>query len=484
MLTMKRIKTELQLMLGILLAFGILLALAFTYQPVVGANQQYEVNIYFFWGEGCPHCAAAKPVLEQIAAENPQVTYFDFEVYNHPENVELFYAFANAYNLQPQYVPTIFVAERYWEGYSEAIGAEIQATIDRCLVEGCDDPGKAVLQELRPDLIPPSQEPTQTAQPALPMPTPTDEPGTATEISPTPEVVPTEENDNPGSGSISLPFFGTVDLTERSLFLSTLLIAFVDGFNPCSVWVLSMLLAITLNTRSRKKVLIIGLVFIFVTGLVYALFIAGLFTVLKVVSFIGWIQLVVSLVALFFGLINIKDYFWYKEGLSFTISDEKKPGIYKGIRRVLQADQNIWVLIGSTIVLAAGVSLVEFSCTAGFPVLWTNLLATQDVSNLAFIGFLLLYMLVYQIDELGIFLVSVFTLRKTKLEEKHGRILKLLGGMLMLTLSAVMLINPALMNNILNALIIFGAAFGLTGLVLLIHRVILPKFNIRIGSKD
>jgi cytochrome c biogenesis protein CcdA len=189
-------------------------------------------------------------------------------------------------------------------------------------------------------------------------------------------------------------------------------------------------------------------------------------------------------VALFFGLINIKDYFWYKEGLSFTISDEKKPGIYKGIRKVMQADESIWVLIGSTIVLAAGVSLVEFSCTAGFPVIWTNLLNAQQVSNLAFVGFLIVYMFIYQIDELGIFLVSVFTLRQSKLEEKHGRILKLLGGMLMLTLSAVMLINPALMNNLQNALIIFGIAFGLTGLVLLIHRVILPKFNIWIGTKD
>jgi hypothetical protein len=93
-------------------------------------------------------------------------------------------------------------------------------------------------------------------------------------------------------------------------------------------------------------------------------------------------------------------------------------------------------------------------------------------------------MIIYQIDELGIFLFSVFTLRKTKIEEKHGRILKLLGGMLMLTLAAVMLIDPAIMNNLTNALLIFGIAFGATGLVLLIHRVLLPKLNIRLGSEE
>ena len=408
----------------LLIFLGIVFFLALIPQQATVSAQENEVNIYLFWGEGCPHCAAAKPFLEELAAENPQIHFFDFEVYNHAENVELFLAFGEAYSFEPQYVPTIFVGNRYWEGYSEAIGQEIQAYLDRCLQEGCEDPGKAVLQELRPDLFPPTEEPAATLTPTS-NPEMTDTP----ESSPTPAAAPTEENGNPGEKTISLPFFGTIDLSEQSLLISTVLIAIVDGFNPCSIWVLSMLLAVTLNTRSRKKVLIIGLVFIFVTGLVYALFIGGLFTVLSVVSFIGWIQVIVSIVALFFGLINIKDYFWYKEGLSLTISDEKKPGIYKGIRRVLRADESIWVLIGSTIVLAAGVSLVEFSCTAGFPVLWTNLLTAQDVTPLAFLGFLLVYMIIYQIDELGIFLVSVFTLRKTKLEEKHGRILKLLGGM-------------------------------------------------------
>ena len=77
----------------------------------------------------------------------------------------------------------------------------------------------------------------------------------------------------------------SVDLATQSLALSTALIAFVDGFNPCSLWVLSVLLALTLHTGSRKKVFIIGLVFLTVTALVYALFIAGLFTMFTIVSF-------------------------------------------------------------------------------------------------------------------------------------------------------------------------------------------------------
>jgi hypothetical protein len=197
----------------------------------------------------------------------------------------------------------------------------------------------------------------------------------------------------------------------------------------------------------------------------------------------GWIQVLVASLALFFGIINIKDYFWYREGVSFTIADEKKPGIAKGIRRVMDS-RSFWGMAAATVALAAGVSLVEFTCTAGFPVLWSNMMAAQQVTPLNFILLLLVYMLVYQLDEIGIFLAAVFTLKTSRLEEKHGRILKLIGGMLMLTLAAVMLIKPALMNQLSSALIIFAIAFGVTGLVLLLHRRILPHYGIWIGSED
>src|SRR5690606_19557531 len=118
---------------------------------------------------------------------------------------------------------------------------------------------------------------------------------------------------------------------------STALIAFVDGFNPCSLWALSVLLALTIHTGSRKKIFLVGIVFLTVTSLIYMLFITGLFTMLTVVSFIGWIQAVVALMALFFAVVNIKDYFWYKQGISFTIADSKKPGIYQRMRRVMDA---------------------------------------------------------------------------------------------------------------------------------------------------
>ena len=105
-------------------------------------------------------------------------------------------------------------------------------------------------------------------------------------------------------------------MSGKSIWLSTVLIGIVDGFNPCSLWVLTMLLAMIVRTNSRKKTLIIGIVFLTVTAAIYALFIGGVFTVLSYVSFMKWIQIAVAVLTLVMGLINFKDYFFFKEGVS------------------------------------------------------------------------------------------------------------------------------------------------------------------------
>jgi cytochrome c biogenesis protein CcdA/thiol-disulfide isomerase/thioredoxin len=452
-------KKNLLSMIQIFFALAILVGLL-TYIPgqsahVVQAQEEKPVVVYMFWGDGCPHCAVAKPFFEEMAKKYPQVQLKFYEVWYIPENQQKFQTMATAYGFEPSGVPTIFIGDKYWEGYIEDMEPMFEEEIKRCVAFGCIDAGAGIIEPL--------------AENATPNPTPN---------------APTEPSQaSNDQKTIKLPFIGEVSLEHQSLMVSTLLIAFVDGVNPCSIWVLTMLLALTLHTGSRKRVLIIGFVFIAITALVYALFIAGLFTFLTVVSFMTWIQVVVAIVALVFALINIKYYFWYKEGVSLTIADDKKPGIFKKMRKVLDSSESIWGMIGATIVLAAGVSLVEFSCTAGFPVLWTNMLSAQNVTGTNFILLLILYMFIYQLDELIIFLTAVFTLKATRLEEKHGRILKLIGGVLMFTLAIIMIVKPSLLNELGSALIIFGVAFALTALVLLLHRRILPKMGIYIGSE-
>lgn len=431
--------------------------------------------VYFFWGDGCPHCAIAKPYFEALPARFPGVVLRSYEVYYNQDNQRLFTEIAAKAGIQQFAVPTFFIGPYYLQGYAEELNPSIELVIQQCLQTGCIDIGEGFnLPAQSPSKPPVSFQATPTRVPAAT--------ATPQQVKSTP--APTHQSVSLNQpGKLSLPLIGEVNLDQQSVTLSTILIALVDGFNPCSLWVLSMLLALTLHTGSRRKVLLIGVIFLTVTAAIYALFIAGLFSVLRLASFMGWIQVAVALVALFFAVVNIKDYFWFKEGISFTIADEKRTGIIRRIRSVMDASQSFGGLVGATVALAAGVSLVEFSCTAGFPVVWVNLLNAQQVAGVSFVLLLLLYMLIYQLDELVIFFSAVVSLRASRMEEKHGRILKLIGGMLMLTLSIVMLIDPALMNKLDSSLIIFGVAFLATCLVLVIHRLLLPKFGIRIGSE-
>ncbi len=429
------------------LAGGMLFNAGKSVQASAPLQAEYDVVIYLFWGDGCPHCAAEKPVLEALAKSNPHVILQMYEVWNSEENKQKLLQMADYYEFEANGVPVTFIGEKYWVGYNDQLGDAIRSEVNACLNTGCIDAGAGILT--------PGPRPTA------------------------PEKLPVSNKD-----VLTIPLIGEVDLATQSLAVSTLLISFVDGFNPCSVWVLTMLLTLTLHTGSRRKVLIIGLIFLTVTAGVYGLFIAGLFTMFTVVNFVGWIQVVVALVALFFGLVNLKDYFFYKEGLSFTINDSAKPGIFQRIRRVMDASQSFWGLAGATVVMSAGVSLVEFSCTAGFPVLWTNLLVTQKAGAVTFLLLLLLYLFIYQIDELGIFLIAVFSLKASRMEEKHGRILKLIGGVLMVTLAGVMVIDPRVMSTLSKSLVVFGAAFGAVLLILLLHRKVLPAMGIWIGNEN
>jgi len=407
------------------------------------------VHIYFFRGEGCSHCAEEEPFLQHLIDDVYQgrIYVHEYEVWYNADNAALAETFAKAYGGEMGGVPMTFIGTHFVTGFNADSEQNFINMIEEEIANGPVNPqdivdGKITISQVNEARQNKPQEQTTT---------------------------------------ITVPLIGQVDLKNKSLLLTTIIIGLVDGVNPCSLWVLTMLLAMVIHTDSRKKTLIIGLVYLFVTAAIYALFILGVFSLLSYVRFMKWIQIGVACITLVLGLINLKDYFFFKQGVSLTIDDEKKPGLYKKMRNVLKNTDNVWAMIGATVVLAAGVSLVEFSCTAAFPVIWSNILSAHGVTKLEFALHLLLYMLLYQLDELLIFLVVVITMKSKKMEEKHGQVLKLFSGCLMIALSLVMIFRPTMMNELGSTLIVFGAAVAVTLLILLFTAVILPKFGIYIG---
>lgn len=260
-----------------------------------------------------------------------------------------------------------------------------------------------------------------------------------------------------GMDTIDVPFLGEVETEDTSIVLLTLLIALVDGFNPCSLWVLTFLLGLVIHSGSRKRIALVGMTFLTVTTVGYGLFIYGMINVFDYVSHLIWIQAAVALVAFIFGIVNIKDFFAFGKGLSFTIPDRFKPAIVDGLSRATGNESLVVTLVG-TAVIAAGIVLVELPCTAGFPVIYGNILAARGITGVVALALLGLYLFVYLLDELAVFLGVTMTMQRARFEERHGRYLKLIGGTIMIALGASILLAPDLMESIVGTLMVFGAA--------------------------
>jgi cytochrome c biogenesis protein CcdA/glutaredoxin len=406
------------------------------------APERFDVPIYYFWGDGCPHCATQKVFLDQLKRDHPNVIVYDFEVYYVEANRPLMTAMAAAFGRPVTGVPMTFIGDEVWVGFSDAMGRQMRAAVERYQTYDAPDPADRVAPELRDQLAPPPPSPS-----------------------------PPQDG---GELLLDIPLVGSVDVAHQALWLSTALIAFVDGFNPCSLWVLALLLAVVVNTRSRRRVLLVGFTFLLVTALTYGLFIVGLFSIFSYISFLTWIRVLVAALALGFALINIKDYFAYKRGISLSIDDAQKPGIYKRIRGIMRAEASLPATLSATAGMALGITLVELPCTAGLPVLWTTLLTGAGVSTTGFALLLALYILVYLSIELVIFGAVVVTMRATRLEEREGRILKLVGGAVMLALALVLLFWPTMLESIGGTLAVFGIAIGGSFVIVLLHRFVHP----------
>lgn len=439
------LNTTKSIILASLLLAGICLLSAFILSTHLQANmdEHHQTTIYFFWGKSCPVCARQKPFLEQLEEKYPALEVVKLEIEDNSENREMFQKLARTYGTRASGVPMTFIGDfKPIVGFSQQNKSRIKEMITYCLKNQCPNPGKHIETNLKE---------TKTEQPE------------------------TEKIKEEIDHTLWIPLAGEIDLVAMPLFVMTFLVAFVDGFNPCSLWLITLLLGIVIPTGDRKKILTVSLTFLFVTATGYGLFILGVLRTMTYIGYVGWIQVGVAVIALVFGLVNVKDYFWFKKGISLTIPDRFKPKIFRNFRELPEKEQSAPLLAGSVALMAAGVVLIELPCTAGFPVIWSSIVGAYELSFFTYSALFLLYLLIYLLVEIIIVLTAVITMRATRLQEVHGRILKLLGGIIMISLSAVMFIDPGLMENISSVVGIFSISFGLTVLIIIFHRYLLSN---------
>jgi hypothetical protein len=217
--------------------------------------------------------------------------------------------------------------------------------------------------------------------------------------------------------------------------------------------------------------LLIGGTFIFISGLIYFLFMAAWLNLFLVMGRVELITSAAGGIAIVMGAINIKDFFWFKRGVSLTISDKSKPKLFQRMRGLIRADSLATMMVG-TIALAVAANTYELLCTAGFPMVFTRILTLHELSTSEYYLYLVLYNLVYVLPLTVIVLVATFTLGVSKLTERQGRSLKLLSGMMMFSLGLILLIDPGLLNNILTSISIMALALTTTFIIMGIRFVL------------
>jgi len=192
---------------------------------------------------------------------------------------------------------------------------------------------------------------------------------------------------------------------------------------------------------------------------VYFSFMAAWLNVFLVLGELQTVTLGAGVIAVLIGLINIKDYFWFREGVSLTLSDGQKHGLFHRSRALL-GERSVPALLASTVLLALVANMYELLCTAGFPMVYTRILTLNQLPAAGHYLYLLFYNVVYVLPLLVIVVLFAATLGSRKLKESEGRFLKLLSGLMMLALGALLAFAPQRLNSPAMAAALLAMALG------------------------
>lgn len=453
---------------------------------------EMPVKIVFFYGETCPHCLKQKPFLQHLQSKYKTLQVQSFEVWKSPDNAKLLAKLMALHSQAVTGVPVTFVGDfAPIVGYHDehTTGAQIESLVKDCLQRQCPDPlAKLSRSSNEPKTsTSPSLEstkaPSQTHEPkakpkpqateppiSKPQSTPvakkpkTDTPPAVTFTAPSPEA---KDNKTVQTNTVAVPFLGQIDISKLSLPILTLVLASLDSFNPCAFFVLLTLLSMLTHAKTKSRILVIGGVFVFFSGFIYFLFMSAWLNLFLFIGELQAVTIIAGLIAIFMGAVNVKDFFYFKKGLSLSIPEGAKPDLFKRMRQVLNANSMPTMLIGA-ISLSVVANSYELLCTAGFPMVFTRALTLNNLSTASYYSYLALYNVIYVIPLFVIVMVFYFTLGGRKLSETQGQVLKLLSGMMMLALGGVLVFKPDALNNLMVSLLVIAVALGLSAVITLL----------------
>jgi thiol-disulfide isomerase/thioredoxin len=103
-------------------------------------SKEPEVVITLFWRDGCSHCAAEKPYLQELAKQYPQIKIKAYEVSVNSSNRDYMDALGSTMGFDTDAVPVTVIGDHSWLGFDDSVSSIIQAAVQSCMTTGCPDP--------------------------------------------------------------------------------------------------------------------------------------------------------------------------------------------------------------------------------------------------------------------------------------------------------------------------------------------------------
>lgn len=374
--------------------------------PNIKAEEK-QLDLYLFYGDGCPHCKALEEYLDDYLKDKDNIKLHEYEIWYSEENQNLFKKVQNAMDIKANGIPYLVIGEDVVQGFIENYTEEkINGYIKYYQNKDYNDKAGVALG-LKEETLNNS----------------------------------TIKKDK--DTKYEVPILGKIDAKKVSLPLLAVVIGAVDGFNPCAMWILLFLISMLLGMHDRKKMIILGLAFIFTSGLVYLLFMLSFLNIATFINNVSILRLIISILALLFGLININSYFKsLKKDTGCEVVDQtKRKKIVTRIKNIVNNNKFILSLIG-IILLAASVNLIELLCSLGLPVIFTEILSLNNLNKIEKGTYILIYILFFLIDDIIIFLIAVFSSKVTAISNKYTKYSHLIGGLIMIIIGILMLVKP------------------------------------------
>lgn len=380
----------------------------------LGTTKQSPTEVVVFVREGCKHCADEEKFLTELTSGRGDV-YITYKRLENPDDRKLWDEFTTKLDIS-KVTPLTIVGTKLIIGFDRdtTTGEQIKGLIAQALESG-----------VKTDLLNVSYDLSSIAQATCP------------EDGSVPCVV--EET---APYMINLPIFGSINANAYPLAVLSAILGFIDGFNPCAMWVLVTFLLILMQVGNRKRMFLFAGVFVLAETIMYYLILTVWFKTWDFVQLDNIITPIVGLVSIGAGIFFLRE--WRQKELECKVTNlEQRHRTRKKIEQLALAKFSVFTLLG-ILGLAFSVNIIEFACSIGIPQTFTKIL---EINNLGFLKsnvFIFIYILFYMIDDFIVFGIGLYGIDKLSLTTKYSKLSNLIGGILMIILGFILIFKPSI----------------------------------------